>query len=1015
MKAVQPKAAEPASGAKSSFFQKGGEASLNNETPFFTKSNAPVQAKLTVGQPDDQFEMEADSMADKVVQRLAEPDSIQTKPLTPAPTFTPFIQEKCASSEKEDKLQQKEEEKEHEPTPDLMTKSAMGEAPPPPPAGDDDKDKEPVVQRKCVDCEKEEALQKKEETGDKEKDEPVQRKCASCEKEEALQKKGDPSEASPGLEKKLSSTKGSGAPLSEGVRSNMETAMGASFSNVRVHTDSNAAGMNKQLRAQAFTHGSDIYFNSGKYNPGNKTGQHLLAHELTHTVQQGHSKTADVHARMIRMKRETIQLQADLAMHADQLMAKRETPNIQTGILGTITDFALGAVGDLADLLGIELPSSPMEALRMIVEAAEAHPTIVSTVPGLSSVIMALKAVLVLVDLIQEVIDHKEEILQAVKDFLNEKIAGAPDLILTIMSGITGIEKNHLFIIFNYYFPAALHSLATTDWWEVLKTVAWEQLWPFEGITSVVESDPNNRTGLGRDLGDLFDHVSNAVSELSGLHISRAADEVLLVQRAVNVIAGRFYGWVALIIIAAEGIMGGIAGAAAGGVGAIPGIAAGLGAGVATADTIGYVLLGASAATEMLILLKSVASLNPVHEALADPEKAEENHNYYTQITRTVISLGIMGALAIVAWLAGKAAGAIMSKLYELLPKNVQQLMDEFISAYTARRAALLGGGATPDPNPNGGGSSGNGNSGSGSTGGNGSSGNPPQLRVIQGGGGSGGSTGAGGTSGGGGGTRGNLALADPVPFPEIDPRIDPAIVPNPDPRYPPYLQPVPTPVAPPAPTAGTTPATGATTGTTPGTGIGTGIGVAIAQQQGKGKKPGGNLLYQWQTPYVYQSRNGRINYTGARRSGVRYRPEGHHPWPKTLGGLDSQTLITIIVTIHQEEIHFGRSPVNSPVVAAIGSIYNYLTIAINAHPDFGIAGANVLQGRRLTHPGGPGSGNELMIQAMGAGTPNAVRLAAFVRDSLTAYYGIFSAYSSPVIPYTAYRQGLDESYNDII
>ncbi|MEG7525069.1 MAG: DUF4157 domain-containing protein, partial [Chromatiales bacterium] len=49
---------------------------------------------------------------------------------------------------------------------------------------------------------------------------------------------------------------------------------------------SESASLNRAVGAQAFTHGKDIYFNSGKYNPETKTGKHLLAHELTHVVQQ---------------------------------------------------------------------------------------------------------------------------------------------------------------------------------------------------------------------------------------------------------------------------------------------------------------------------------------------------------------------------------------------------------------------------------------------------------------------------------------------------------------------------------------------------------------------------------------------------------------------------------------------------------------------------------------------------------------------------------------------------------
>ena len=70
----------------------------------------------------------------------------------------------------------------------------------------------------------------------------------------------------------------------------MESGFGANFSNVNIHTDSKAVEMSEQLGAQAFTHGNDVYFNKGKYNPDSKEGKHLLAHELTHTIQQTGAK-----------------------------------------------------------------------------------------------------------------------------------------------------------------------------------------------------------------------------------------------------------------------------------------------------------------------------------------------------------------------------------------------------------------------------------------------------------------------------------------------------------------------------------------------------------------------------------------------------------------------------------------------------------------------------------------------------------------------------------------------------
>jgi hypothetical protein len=89
------------------------------------------------------------------------------------------------------------------------------------------------------------------------------------------------------LESNLTRSKGSGSALDKSTRSEMESAFGADFGNVKIHTNSDAVKMSKDLHAQAFTHGSDIYFNEGKFNTSTSFGKNLLAHELTHTLQQG--------------------------------------------------------------------------------------------------------------------------------------------------------------------------------------------------------------------------------------------------------------------------------------------------------------------------------------------------------------------------------------------------------------------------------------------------------------------------------------------------------------------------------------------------------------------------------------------------------------------------------------------------------------------------------------------------------------------------------------------------------
>ncbi|MEM7579864.1 MAG: DUF4157 domain-containing protein [Cyanobacteria bacterium P01_A01_bin.80] len=104
------------------------------------------------------------------------------------------------------------------------------------------------------------------------------------EEEQEIQTKGKGNNTQPSssLESRLGSSKGGGSPLADDVRGFMEPRFGADFSNVRVHNDSSAVQMNKELGAQAFAHGNDIYYGAGK-SPGNNE---LTAHELTHTIQQ---------------------------------------------------------------------------------------------------------------------------------------------------------------------------------------------------------------------------------------------------------------------------------------------------------------------------------------------------------------------------------------------------------------------------------------------------------------------------------------------------------------------------------------------------------------------------------------------------------------------------------------------------------------------------------------------------------------------------------------------------------
>jgi Domain of unknown function (DUF4157)/Putative peptidoglycan binding domain len=285
---------------KSAFF------GVNQPTPFFGK--AILQAKLTINEPNDPYEQEADAVADKVIQRKLQPVQLDSRYQ---------LQQKCDECETEDQLQRKEE-----PTGDELLSRKINEV------GNDTTNLSSasftgkVVQAKCNHCEEEDQeekhsneeqrLQKKAveqappgNTGNEmpatgkgqllmralmQGEEELQRKAEEEEVSEISMKSfGDAGagDAPETLESRLSATKGAGSSLPDNTRSFMEQSIGADFSGVKIHNDSSAVQMSKDINAQAFTHGADIYFNSGKYNPSSTEGQHLLAHELTHVVQQG--------------------------------------------------------------------------------------------------------------------------------------------------------------------------------------------------------------------------------------------------------------------------------------------------------------------------------------------------------------------------------------------------------------------------------------------------------------------------------------------------------------------------------------------------------------------------------------------------------------------------------------------------------------------------------------------------------------------------------------------------------
>ena len=187
----------------------------------------------------------------------------------------------------------------------------------------------------------------------------VNRKCADCEEEEKLQRKesnADPVSAPSNVQDILNTS--SGKEMDEGTRSYMESRFNYDFSNVKIHDDDLAAKSADSINAWAYTSGNNIVFNSGQYNSQTDTGKRLLAHELTHVVQQ----SENVRARSIQRTVIDRNVITNAAMEAQLGFSRQEIiDSIRTGDADAIV-LAQGAEDALTTQLGNATSGSAVDA-----------------------------------------------------------------------------------------------------------------------------------------------------------------------------------------------------------------------------------------------------------------------------------------------------------------------------------------------------------------------------------------------------------------------------------------------------------------------------------------------------------------------------------------------------------------------------------------------------------------------------------------------------------------------------
>ncbi len=202
-----------------------------------------IQAKLTVGPAGDRYEREADAVA----------DAVMTSPAADTQRQGPD----------EDELQMSRIQRQGAEEEELQMSRIQRQE------GGEMEDEELQLSRIQRQGAEEEELQMSRIPGD----------------EMGIGPEGGDLDSS--TESAITAASGSGRSLDSSVRREMESSFGADFSSVRVHTGPESDGLNASMGARAFTQGSDVFVRSGDYAPGSPAGKHLLAHELTHVVQQG--------------------------------------------------------------------------------------------------------------------------------------------------------------------------------------------------------------------------------------------------------------------------------------------------------------------------------------------------------------------------------------------------------------------------------------------------------------------------------------------------------------------------------------------------------------------------------------------------------------------------------------------------------------------------------------------------------------------------------------------------------
>jgi hypothetical protein len=475
-----------------------------------------------------------------------------------------------------------------------------------------------------------------------------------------------------------------GDALDASTRGFFEPRFGRDFSNVRVHTGARADTSARAVRARAYTSGSHIVFASDRFSPASTGGRQLLAHELTHVVQQDAApagpplttgrpgdrferQAAAVSGRVIAGGAPPAVSAApapvvqgdwldDIAEGAGTLVAPLVAPVAGVaaeavelaGDCGTaavqLGGAALGLSGaGIAQFLpqGV-VPEDPPGQLRAIAFALRSRCIRVVVTPLLpSAFVTLLPATAAFLGFVAEVIENPEIVLGPIREAIGKLVEQVPGRVREIVKALEsygGRFAMHIAGIWRHLEPGLEHLAA--HWWDMLVEAGTDLLFPWRRS--------------GGDLSQIWTLIQSAWHNLTAGNISTFVDDLLGVWRVANVLAGRWFGWFTLASALVGGVIGGIAGAE---VGVLPGVIAGAGAGLEFALGVGEVLLISTVAAEEISIDKAALDL-----AFRE-QTPDENEADYKQIAQSSLVLGIIGVLFLLgelaAWLGRKAASVV--------------------------------------------------------------------------------------------------------------------------------------------------------------------------------------------------------------------------------------------------------------------------------------------------------------------------------------------------------------------